>query len=83
MIYTVTWTKSAQNALADIWNHAPDKQAVTDASNRIDRDLRLDAHRKGRALGNHRVWIDPPLVVAFTVDPGDCMVRVIQVRRTN
>ena len=52
MIYTVVWTQTAVNALADIWNQAADRQAVARASNWIDRQLRTDARRKGRILQN-------------------------------
>jgi hypothetical protein len=37
MIYTVVWTKPALSLLADAWSAATDRQAVTDASNWIDR----------------------------------------------
>jgi hypothetical protein len=83
MRYTVIWEKPAENQLSRIWMRATDKQAVTDASNRIDRELLIDAHRKGRPLGVFRTYTDDPLAVLFHVDPGDCMVRVVQVRRTN
>jgi plasmid stabilization system protein ParE len=83
MIYTVVWTNAALNSLADIWNRASDRQAVSEAANRIDRDLRIDADRKGQNLGDYRLLRDPPLVVTFTVDAGDCKVTVLNVRRTN
>ena len=84
MIYTVAWTRTAQNTLADIWNRASDRQAVTDAADEIDRELRIDADRKGRPFqGQRRLLHVPPLAVVFVVNPGDCMVTVLQVRRTN
>jgi hypothetical protein len=81
MIYTVIWIKPALNALANIWNLAPDRQAVTQASHLIDQELRVDAHRKGLPLGSGRFLLRPPLAVTFKADPGDCMVRVLQVKR--
>ena len=83
MIYTVVWENSAENTLADIWNNAFDRDAVTDASNQIDRELRVDAERKGTDLQNRRLFVVPPLAVVFVVDSGDCMVRVLNVRRTD
>jgi hypothetical protein len=83
MIFTVIWTRPARNALADIWTQGPDRQAITEASHRIDQELRVDAHWKGRTLGSHYVWIDPPLIVSFTVDLDDRMVKIFLVRRTS
>jgi hypothetical protein len=82
MRFTVVMETPAKNQLARIWVRATDKQAVTDASNRIDRELANDAHRKGIPLGIFRRYADDPLEVLYHVDPGDCMVRIIPVRRT-
>ncbi len=46
----------------------------------MDRELRIDADKKGAPFGPFRILEDDPLSVLYTVDPGDCMVRVIQVR---
>jgi hypothetical protein len=82
MRYTVVWLQSALNALADVWNRAPDRQAVTAAANRIDADLYINAHLSGRPIGGGRRALRvPPLAVVFVVDPGDCMVTVLKVRR--
>ncbi|MFL5244649.1 MAG: hypothetical protein ACJ8FY_21315 [Gemmataceae bacterium] len=83
MKYTVTWIKLAESQLARIWTRATDRQAVADASDRIERELASDAHRKGVPLGAFRTFTDDPLAVLFYVDPSDCMVRVVQVRQTN
>ena len=82
MRYTVVVEKPAENQLARIWAAAPDQQAVADASDRIDRELANDAHRKGVPLGVFRKYTDDPLAVLFHADPGDRMVRIIQYRRT-
>jgi hypothetical protein len=81
MIYTVGWKQTALNALADLYLNATDKQAVTAASNRIDQELRRDAHKKGQAFNDERLLRVPPLAVVFVVDPGDCKVTVLQVGR--
>ena len=39
MKYTVTWTPSAEQDLAALWNAAPDRQAVADAADEIDTSL--------------------------------------------
>lgn len=83
MRYTVVMDKLAENQLARIWIAAVDPQEVTDASNRIESELQNDAHGKGTPLGVLRTFRDDPLEYLFHVDPGDCMVRILQVRRTN
>ena len=82
MRYTVVWIPSAEARLADLWLRAVDRQAVTDSSNRIDCELAENAHTKGVTWGPFRAYFDDPLAVLFIVDPGDCMVEVVQVRRT-
>jgi len=80
--YTVVWLSGAQNVLADIWNRASDRPAVRAAADRIDLELKRDAHRKGSpAGGNRRVLHIPPLAVLFTADPGDCKATVLHVAR--
>jgi hypothetical protein len=82
MRYTVAWLPSAQNVLADIWNRASDRQAVADAANRIDAELRTDAHQKGRPLGGQQRDLRvTPLGVIFTVSPADRLATVLKVRR--
>jgi hypothetical protein len=46
--YTVTYTRSALNALASEWFNAPNRSAVTQAGDEIDRQLSLDAHQQGQ-----------------------------------
>ena len=81
MTFTVIWDRTAVNQLANLWMQAPDRQAVTDSHDRIERELRVDADKKGAPFGPFRILIDSPLSVLFTVDPGDCMVRVRHVLR--
>jgi hypothetical protein len=82
MRYTVVWETPAETQLIRLWMRAADQQAVADAANRIERDLARDAHAKGNPQGVFRTYCDDPLAVMFHVDPGDCMVRIFQVRRT-
>jgi hypothetical protein len=82
MKYTVLWEKSAENQLMRIWTHAPDQQDVADASNRIERDLAYDAPTKGTSIGVFRKYTGDPLAVLIYVDPGDCKVHIISVRRS-
>ena len=79
MKYTVVWSPSPTNRLADIYNRAADRRAVSRAADRIDRILLFDAERKGRAFHGKRLLVEPPLAVTFTVSPDDCLVEVLQV----
>jgi hypothetical protein len=83
MKYTVVWDDDASDRLADIYNRASDKAAVTAASNTMDRLLGNDPDRKGRPLNGTRFLTVPPLTVVFTVSPDDRLVVVQQVHRTS
>jgi hypothetical protein len=83
MRYTVVSTPHAEDRLADIYNNAPDKPAVTAASNEIDRILANDAERKGQPLNGERFLTVPPLTVVFVVSPDDRLVEVREVYRTS
>ena len=77
MIWTATWLKSARNHLADLWTQAPDRQAVTDAANFIDRTLRDDPYQFSQARGGKkRIMIVPPLAVLYDVSDDDRMATV-------
>lgn len=81
MPFTVVWLPAAQDALAELWVRSVDRQAITDAADRIDRALRLTPDSVGRPQPGYRVYADPPLVVAYQVLPDDCLVRVVRVSR--
>jgi hypothetical protein len=79
MRYTVVYDPAAENELINIWMHAPDPNAVEDASNDIDRQLNRSPERSGHPFGPNRRLTVYPLAVEFTVSPPDRMVRVIRV----
>lgn len=79
MKYTLTWLPAADEELTRLWNQASDQQAITNAANYIDRELKVDPDQKGRQFGGIYFFRAPPLVVAFEVLPDDCLVRVLQV----
>jgi hypothetical protein len=81
MIFTVVWQPTARNRLAELWIKAPDRQAVADAANAIDRLLRTDAHLRGRPFFQQRVLAVSPLAVTFEVSVSDRLVTVAEVRR--
>ncbi len=79
MTFTVVWTQTALDDLALIWINALDRQGVTDACNRIDRELQMDADQKGQDIFGDRYYVDPPLAVVCEVSPDDRLVRVQEV----
>jgi len=80
MKYPVFWKLFAETQLADIWIRASDKQAVTNASDEIDRRLRRDPNQIGTAnpLG-WRIIAQPPLAT-FEVSDDDRLVTVLSIR---
>jgi hypothetical protein len=80
MIFTVTWSAAAVQMLADIWNKATDRNAITVATNEIDAELRIDPDTVGHAtVGAIREWIHRPLGVEFEVIEPDRIVNVLSV----
>jgi hypothetical protein len=82
MRYTVIWTRAALSQLTALWTAAPDRQVVTDAVNELDRILRDDPDRVAIPFGRFYSYVEDPITILFEVDPGDCMVRVLYVRRS-
>ena len=81
MKFTVVWTPSALNKLANLWMQAEDAQAVTNSANRIERELKFDAHLKGVPLQQFRALYDDPLAVLYLVKLPDCTAWIIDVNR--
>jgi plasmid stabilization system protein ParE len=82
MKYTVHWLQRARDRLAAIWVAGPDRQAVTDAANRIDRDLQTNPQTLGESRGDGtRVYFDLPLAVLFRVHEPTRAVFVLDLWR--
>jgi hypothetical protein len=54
MKYTVIWKPAAEQKLADIWLQSTDRQAVTDAADRIDRLLKYSPGTVGKVRDRKR-----------------------------
>lgn len=80
MIFTVIWDPSADNGFIRLWLEADDQQAMTDASQRIERELRAHPDAKGIPFGQLFVYTDDPLAVLYSVSPKDRLVRIIAVK---
>lgn len=77
MNFTVLWRPSALGELADIWNNATDRDAVTRASYRLDQRLAADPLNEGESRdGDERITFEPPLQILFRVNPADRSVHV-------
>ncbi len=79
MRFTVTWHPSAQAELARLWNRGPDRQAIADAANRIDAELRVDPDRKAQDFYGDWLYVEPPLSVVFVIRHADCIVEITDV----
>jgi len=78
--FTVDWSDGAIDDLADSWNRAPDRKAVTVAENVIEQRLARDPVGNADYMkeGLYRLY-EPPLLVFDTVDTVQRSVEVVQV----
>lgn len=81
MNFQVTWVESAEQELAGIWLRIPAEQhaAVRDATNRIDRELKVNAHEKGQFCDGDRLFRSDPLMVFYSVNVDSRTVEVLSV----
>ncbi|MFO0964719.1 MAG: hypothetical protein U0793_03905 [Gemmataceae bacterium] len=79
MANTVVWDPSAQNKLTILWITAPDRQAVTDAANRIDQLLKFYPDMVGQEYGDDRLLVVEPLAVLYSYSPDDRLAVVKEV----
>ncbi len=86
--FTVVWSPELRADYAVRWLSASpeERRRLTDAANRIDRDLRVAADLRGRSSSerpDRHVWrvpdIEPPVLVVFDVSADDRMVYVLQI----
>lgn len=80
MNFDVWWIPAAEDQLAEIWMAAADRNAVTQAADRIDTALSADPLGVGESRPDrYRVLIEMPLVVYYEVSEPDRRVRVLRV----
>lgn len=81
--YTVLWHNEATNELAEIWVESLDRNALTYATNAIDRQLATAPSSKGSQLSEGlRVLAEPPLQILFLVREDDRIVEVLRLKLT-
>jgi hypothetical protein len=82
MNWTVEWSPSAGNDLADLWTSGPDRSQLTSSADSIDRDLAKSPLSIGEGReGNSRILIRAPLAVEYDVVMDDHKVIVWHVWR--
>jgi hypothetical protein len=81
MKWTLLWVADTEDRLADIWLQAEDRQAITLATDRIERELRHNPEHKGEEFYGDRIFQYGPLAVIYQLRPDDLQVRIIQVMR--
>jgi hypothetical protein len=74
--FTVIAEPAAIDELTEIWIHAPDRKAVTDASNLIDANLRTNPLGHGIESPPNRILYVPPLGVLYSVNLEDRLVII-------
>lgn len=79
MKFTVVWTEDAEEELARVWFRSTRQQRITEASNTIDKELKIDAHTKGTQKDIDRVLTIRPLAVLYHVNLEDRLVRVLSI----
>ena len=80
MTFTVLWKPTAERELTQLWLAAADRQAIAEAADRIDAELRRAADSVGESRsGDVRILIVPPLAVYFDVSPADRLATVFAV----
>jgi hypothetical protein len=76
--FTVVWSKNATNSLAFLWSSSLQRNEVSRMSDRIDEELRFDAHLKGKELHEGLRQFQYELMYAkYTVELLDRIVRVV------
>jgi plasmid stabilization system protein ParE len=82
MRFTVVWSPSASQDLADIWIRAGDRNAVARAADALDNALARDPSIQGESRQpGVRVTFAEPLGINFEVNHADRQVRVLAVWR--
>jgi hypothetical protein len=79
MTFTVVAVDTVEAALAEIWTEAHDRQAVTDAANWLDGELKVDPLTKVTPVDNLFFLRRDPLVVLCRISVEDRMVTILEV----
>lgn len=83
MPFSVVHRSGIDDILARLWVDSSDPAAITAAFDRAEHVLRFAPDSAGLDCGSHRELTVPPLTVAYTFSPDDCMVTIIDIRLSN
>ena len=81
-MFGVEWVQEAVDELADMWVNADSqsRQAITDATHELDRELQNDPYRESESReGDVRVAFASPLGVLFEVNAQQRIVSILHV----
>ncbi len=79
MRHTVAWQPDCLNKLTNLWLSSSDRQAITDAANRIDQVLAHSPDKVGQEFYGDRYWYANPLHVVYSFKPKDMLVSILDV----
>lgn len=81
MNYIVHWTVVALDELAEVWMAAADRNAVTAASDQLEREVAADPTGRGRPRpsGSGYFAVELPLCIEYEVLEADKTVRIVHV----
>jgi hypothetical protein len=80
MSYTVVWMPEAESQLARIWLNSRLRNAIQEAADRIDAELRSNPHDCGesRDIGRRVMYVGP-VGALFEINESSHQVRVLSV----
>ena len=82
MSYTVAWTQSSLDELAELWQLADRRSEITDAIHQIDQLLSARPTRLAMPLSEGLfVLIVFPIRVIFEVREADLIVEVLRIKK--
>ena len=80
-MFSIYRNQSALVPLNEVWEQAdaPLREAILQASHRIDQHLQTDPQEQGESRdGTTRILFDAPLAVTFEVDEPKRLVRILR-----
>jgi hypothetical protein len=81
MKFTVTALESVDDLLAALFIESPDRQAVSDAANWIERELMNDPLDKVTSVDNLYFLRRDPLVALCKINVDDRLVTIVDIHR--
>jgi hypothetical protein len=81
MRFEVDLLGTASDDLARLWtDHVSLRRAISEAVDRAERELGVNAHQKGTSVDNYRTIRVAPLLVLYIVSVGDAKVEIVEFR---